>query len=181
MGKSKKEKPEMSQQEVAFSEIIGDLVEQWGFRRHLGLIWSLIYLRKEPLSPSQIQEELAMSAGSVSSALSELQNWGVVRRIRIAGDRNFYYSADQQIWRSVSAVLHTRELRILEEAGGSLDRLAGSYPKSSKESEADFQVKRIKHIFEAVDTAKCIIEQLAVGSATGLPKMGRLFSKLKGL
>lgn len=76
----------MSEEEIAFSEIIGDLVEQWGFNRHLGRIWSLLFLRQKPLSPSDIQQGLSLSAGSVSSGLSELQIWGVVKRIRLVGD-----------------------------------------------------------------------------------------------
>lgn len=169
-----------TEEEIAFSEIIGDLVEQWGFKRHLGRIWSLIFLRPKPVSPTDIQEELSLSAGTVSAALAELQTWGVVKRIRIAGDRNFYYEADLQIWRSVSNVLRARELRILEEASAGLSGLSASYEKRSGEATA-FQVKRLKHVCEAVETARLLFSHLVSASPLGLAKVNKLFQRLKSL
>jgi DNA-binding transcriptional regulator GbsR (MarR family) len=173
------EKIKMSEEEVAFSEIIGDLVEQWGFNRHLGRIWSLLFLRPKPLSPSDIQEGLSLSAGSVSSGLSELQTWGVVKRIRMAGDRNFYYEPETRIWKSVSNVLRTREIRILEEADGGLNALVKRLQEKGKEEHADFQVKRIKQIREAMETAHLLFSTLVNGSPLSLPKMSRLFDKFR--
>lgn len=173
------EKIKMSEEEIAFSEIIGDLVEQWGFNRHLGRIWSLLFLRQKPLSPSDIQEGLSLSAGSVSSGLSELQTWGVVKRIRMAGDRNFYYEPETKIWKSVSNVLRTREIRILDEAQGGLLALVDRLKEKSKADGADFQIKRIKHISEAMQTAHSLFSILVNGNSLSLPKMGRLFDKFR--
>ncbi len=170
----------MTEEEIAFSEIIGDLVEQLGFKRHLGRIWSLIFLRPEPVSPTDIQTELSLSAGTVSSALAELQTWGVVKRIRIAADRNFYYEADVQIWRSVSNVLRTRELRILEEASAGLAGLATSLEKRSS-ANASFQIKRVKHVRESVDTATLLFTHLVSPSPLNLVKMNKLFQRLKNI
>jgi DNA-binding transcriptional regulator GbsR (MarR family) len=173
------EKIKMSEEEVAFSEIIGDLVEQWGFNRHLGRIWSLLFLREKPLSPSDIQEGLSLSAGSVSSGLSELQTWGVVKRIRLAGDRNFYYEPETRIWKSVSNVLRTREIRILDEAQGGLAALVERLQGKGKAEGAEFQVKRIKQIREAMETAHSLFTLLVSGGPFSLPKMGRLFDKFR--
>lgn len=170
----------MSEEEIAFAEIIGDLVEQWGFRRHLGRIWSLLFLSSDPVSASEIQDKLGMSAGGVSTALAELQVWGVIKRIRLAGDRNFYFTAEKQIWRSISTVLHTRELRILEEASGGLDRLEQTLKKSSVKN-SEFQAARVKHVNQAVDIARLIMEQLAISNSMSFARLGKLFLKLKGL
>lgn len=173
------EKIKMTEEEVAFSEIIGDLVEQWGFNRHLGRIWSILFLRQKPLSPSDIQDGLALSAGSVSSGLSELQTWGVVKRIRMAGDRNFYYEPETRIWKSVSNVLRTREIRILEEAQGGLTALVERLQSKGKEENADFQVKRVKQIREAMETAHQLFSALVTGGPMSLPKLSRLFDKFR--
>ncbi|MCB0404924.1 MAG: hypothetical protein KDD51_09070 [Bdellovibrionales bacterium] len=171
----------LTEEELAFSEIIGDLIEQWGFKRHLGRIWSLLYLSSAPLNPTEIQERLALSAGSVSSALGELQIWGVVKRIRIAGDRNFYFEADVHIWRSISTVLHTRELRILEEAEASLGVLQKSLGASGNEENAKFQSGRVKHVKDAVETAHALFSQLFISHSPSLPRVGKLFKRLKTL
>lgn len=175
-------KIELSEEEVAFSEIIGDLVEQWGFKRHLGRIWSLLYLRSSPISPSDIQDALALSAGSVSAMLTELQMWGVVKRIRMAGDRNFYYEPEVHIWKSVSNVLRARELRILEEAQAGLDALAGKLTsKGDKKDGAEFQVKRIRHVRDAIDTASSLFNIVIGGNPLALTKTKRILDRLKAL
>jgi DNA-binding transcriptional regulator GbsR (MarR family) len=172
------EKFSLSEEEIAFSEIIGDLVEQWGFKRHLGRIWSLIYLRQSPQSPTLMQQELSLSAGAVSSALSELQTWGVVKRIHIAGDRNFYYESEQHLWKAIANVLRTRELRILEQAHVGLRILEETLDKKSKH-ETTFQIKRIRHVKEAVHAGFSLALQLVDFSPITLPKARNLLKRLK--
>lgn len=175
------EEPTMNAEEIAFAEIIGDLVEQWGFKRHLGRIWSLLYMRKGALSPKQIQTELSLSAGAVNALLAELQMWGVVKRIRIAGDRNFYYEAETHIWKSVSNVLRTREFRILEEAISGLKALNASLEKDSKRDLAVFQLKRVQHVLAAIDTAYACASIFLGAAPERMNKLTKLISRFRGL
>jgi DNA-binding transcriptional regulator GbsR (MarR family) len=99
----------LSSEEEAFSRVVESLVEQWGFKPLLGRVWSLLYMRNQPLNPSQIEEELALSKGNVNGLLNELMMWGVVKKVRVASDRNYYYEVEQQIWKSISNVLQSRE------------------------------------------------------------------------
>lgn len=170
----------LSEEEVAFSEIIGDLVEQWGFNRQLGRIWCLLYLNPKPQSPSDLQEALQLSAGSVSSALNELQMWGVVKRLRVSGDRNFYYEPENRIWKSVSNVLRSREIRILDEAQAGLSALIESL-QQKKDTDRDFQIKRVKQVREAIETAHHLFNALVNGGPFSLPKLNRLFDRFKSL
>jgi len=172
-------KIEMSEEEIAFSEIIGDLVEQWGFNRNLGRIWSLLFLRNEPLNASDVQDALSLSAGSVSSGLTELQTWGCIKRLRVAADRNFYFAADENIWRSVGNVLRTRELRILEEARAGIDGLVHIIPKRNKGELGNFQVRRLKIVREDIHTALELFSNLLVGNPLGISKITKLVSRLR--
>jgi len=173
-------KVSMSEEEIAFGEIIGDLVEQWGFNRQLGRVWCLLYLKSKPQSPSDLQEALNLSAGSVSSALNELQMWGVVKRLRVAGDRNFYFEPETRIWKSISNVLRAREIRILDEAQAGLSALIESLHQK-KDSEREFQIKRVKQVRDAIETAHQLFNALISGGAFTLPKLNRLFDKFKSL
>jgi len=170
----------MTEEEVAFAEIIGDLVEQWGFNRQLGRVWCLLYLKSKPQSPSDLQEALNLSAGSVSSALNELQMWGVVKRLRVAGDRNFYFEPETRIWKSISNVLRVREIRILDEAQAGLSGLIESL-QQRKDSEKEFQIKRVKQVRDAIETAHQLFNALVSGGAFTLPKLNRLFDRFKSL
>jgi len=49
-------------------------------------------------------------------ALSELEHWAVVRRIRKPGDRREYFEAETDIWKMISRVLRERELAQIERA-----------------------------------------------------------------
>ena len=60
-----------------------------------------------------VMSVLVMAA---SMALSELEHWAVIRRIRKAGDRREYFEAETEIWKMISRVLRERELVQIERA-----------------------------------------------------------------
>ncbi len=98
------------------ADAVGALMEFWGFKRVMGRLWTLLYLRDEPLAAAELCEQLAISTGAASMTLAELEHWGVVRRSRKPGDRREYFEAETDIWRMVSRVLRQRELVQVERA-----------------------------------------------------------------
>src|SRR2546430_4278868 len=104
------------------ADAVGALMEFWGFKRVMGRVWTLLYLRGEALSASELCDQLSISAGAASMALSELEHWSVVRRIRRQGDRREYFEAETDIWKMISRVLRERELSQIERALEVFDR-----------------------------------------------------------
>jgi len=98
------------------ADAVGALMEFWGFKRVMGRVWALLYLRGDALSASDLCEQLSISSGAASMALSELEHWAVIRRIRKAGDRREYFEAETDIWKMISRVLRERELVQIERA-----------------------------------------------------------------
>src|SRR3954462_3409885 len=96
------------------ADAVGALMEFWGFKRVMGRIWALLYLRGDELSASELCDPLSISSGAASMALSELEHWAVVRRIRRAGDRREYFEAETDVWKMISRVLRERELTQIE-------------------------------------------------------------------
>jgi DNA-binding transcriptional regulator GbsR (MarR family) len=96
------------------ADAVGSLMEFWGFKRVMGRIWGLLYLRGDALSASDLCDQLSISSGAASMALADLEHWGVVRRIRRAGDRRDYFEAETDIWKMISRVLRERELAQIE-------------------------------------------------------------------
>ncbi|MEZ4704898.1 MAG: MarR family transcriptional regulator [Bdellovibrionota bacterium] len=170
----------MSPQEKEFSEIIESLVEQWGFRRHLGRVWSLLYLSEEALNPSQIEESLGLSKGNIHGILKELSKWGVVRKRRLDNDRNYYYEAEKHIWKSISNVFKARELRILGEAIERLQTLEGSI-RDQKSQDQQEKIDKLQHIQQTVDTAYMLSSLLVNSDPEKLGKITKLVSKLRSL
>ena len=125
----------LSAEESEFFDIVGDLVEQWGFNRQTGRVWGLLYFRSQPMSPRQIQHDLGLSAGSVNSLLTELQTWGAIKRSRQAGDRNTYFEPQSSIWKSVVHVVKNREMRIVLEAKERIQKLQSGLKKKQSQKE----------------------------------------------
>jgi len=118
---------EPKEQELALlrevAETVGALMEFWGFKRVMGRVWALLYLRGDALPASELCEQLSISSGAASMALSELEHWAVVKRIRKAGDRRDFFEAETDIWKMISRVLRERELAQIERALEVFDRV----------------------------------------------------------
>ena len=98
------------------ADAVGGLMEAWGFKRNMGRLWTLLYLETRPLSAADIGDRLQMSSGAVSMLLTELQQWGAVKKAWVPGERRDYYEPETSIWKMVSRVFRERELRWIREA-----------------------------------------------------------------
>lgn len=101
--------------ELEVADSIGRLMEFWGFKRPMGRIWALLYLTPEPIGASEIRDELRMSAGAVSMALSELVRWGAVKKTWRPGKRRDFYEAETGIGHLIQRVIRARELALVRE------------------------------------------------------------------
>jgi DNA-binding transcriptional regulator GbsR (MarR family) len=75
----------------------GRTAQTFGVSRLLGQIYTLLYLKNEPLSLDQLVEELQVSKASVSIACRQLHAFGAVRRVGVRGDRRDFYEAVQDV------------------------------------------------------------------------------------
>src|SRR5947209_9717125 len=87
--------------ELLAADAIGDVIEHWGFRKVLGRVWTVLFIAAEPLPAADLGERLQMSAGAVSTSLTELQRWGVVKRVWRPGERKEFYDAETDIWKMI--------------------------------------------------------------------------------
>lgn len=168
-------------EELSFSRVIESIVEQWGFKPLMGQVWALLYLREKPLSPSQIEDELGLSKGNVNGLINELLKWGVAQKVRIPGDRNYYYEVEQEIWKSISNVIVTREARILSEAIDRVTVLEETLKSVNKTEKTEHQLKRFRHVREALETAQTLTNLLIKASPEKLASVAKIVSKLRNL
>src|SRR5262245_35976917 len=82
-----KDKHALMPYELLVSDAVGRLIEFWGFKRNMGRVWAVLYLSPDPLSADDLRHALKISSGAVSMTLSELQRWGVVRKVWVQGER----------------------------------------------------------------------------------------------
>jgi DNA-binding transcriptional regulator GbsR (MarR family) len=96
--------------ELRVAEVIGGLMEFWGFKAMMGRLWAILYLSPEPLPAADLCERLQISTGAASMALADLQKWGVVKKAWRPGERRDFYEPETSIWKMVTRVFREREL-----------------------------------------------------------------------
>lgn len=161
----------ISTAELRVAEVIGHLMEFWGFKAVMGRIWAILYLSPEPLSAAELGERLALSAGSVSMALSDLQKWGVVKKAWRPGERRDYYEPETGIWKMVSRVFRERELVKVRESIEAFDaalKLVGA-ARGKAQSEEKKRLKFIEGRLVALLTLSRIGESLINMLVSGEP------------
>jgi DNA-binding transcriptional regulator GbsR (MarR family) len=161
-----KEKRTLFPHEAAVSDVVGKLIEFWGFKRNMGRVWSVLYLSPEPLSAEELRQSLGLSSGAVSMTVNELLRWGVVRKVWVQGERKDFYTAEVQLWRMISRVFNEREkseivmaIEAFEEALAEVSKLRTSSDPKAR-ARADLQYDRIKQLLELAKLGKRLIETL---------------------
>jgi len=163
---SGKEKQALWPSEAAVSDVVGRLIEFWGFKRNMGRIWAVLYLSPDPLSAEDLRLSLKLSSGAVSMTLNDLLRWGVVRKVWVQGERKDYYTAEVHLWRMISRVFNEREkseiilaIESFEDALAEVAKLRGSADPKTRER-AELQYERIKQLLELAKLGRRLVETL---------------------
>jgi HTH-type transcriptional regulator, glycine betaine synthesis regulator len=161
-----KDRDRLGPTEAAVSDVIGRLIEFWGFKRNMGRIWAILYLSPDPLSAEALRGFLQLSTGAVSMTLNELLRWGVVRKVWVQGERKDYFTAEVQLWRMISRVFNEREkaeiafaIDVFEETLRTLDVLANS-GDAAVAQRAAMQRDRVRQLLELSKLGKRLLDGL---------------------
>ncbi len=133
--------------EAVSLDAVGTVIEFWGFKRNQGRLWALLFLRGRAYRASEIQAELGLSKGAVSVLVRELEQWGVVRRVRLPGHRAWHFEAEQDLMAMIRRVLESRELKLVRGVLADLERaetLVRQDPSASRrERERLIRMRRV--------------------------------------
>ncbi|HIA04343.1 MAG TPA: ArsR family transcriptional regulator [Myxococcales bacterium] len=97
----------------------GSFIEYWGFKAIHGRIWTVLALRREPMSQIEICELLGVSRSLVSTSVAQLVDFGLVRPV--SEHRMAPYEAVIDVWPTITEILRSREWMILESARNTLE------------------------------------------------------------
>jgi DNA-binding transcriptional regulator GbsR (MarR family) len=109
----------LEQKVLRVCESAGAFIEYWGFKAIHGRVWTLLALHQGPLHQKEIAAKLGVSRSLLSSTISELQEFGLVRPVDAR--RNSPYRAALDVWPTITEVLRTREWVLLESARVALE------------------------------------------------------------
>ena len=128
----------------------GEMGGFWGVNRSVAQIHALLMTAEKPLTAEDIAGALQLARSNVSNSLKELQNWALVRRVPVKGDRREHFEAETDVWEVASRIAAGRKAKEIDPA---LETLRACVA----EAEADPTVhpvalKRLKEMLEFTET-----------------------------
>lgn len=151
--------------EALVGDVVGRLIEFWGFKRNMGRVWAVLYLSPDPMSAEDLRHALTLSSGAVSMTLSELSRWGVVRKVWVQGERRDFYTAEVNLWRMISRVFNEREkaeiasaIEAFSEALRDLERFETDDP--AVRARVELQKERIRNLLDLAKLGQQLLDAL---------------------
>ncbi|MEL6336735.1 MAG: MarR family transcriptional regulator [Pseudomonadota bacterium] len=89
----------------------GEMGARWGVNRSVAQVHALLHLAQKPLPADEIAETLGIARSNVSTAIKELQGWKLVKVSRELGDRRDHFTALEDLFDLVRAVVEGRRER----------------------------------------------------------------------
>lgn len=152
--------PAHLESELVAADAVGEVIEYWGFRKALGRVWTVLYLTGEPMAAGDIGERLSMSAGSVSTTLTELQRWGVVRRVWLPGERREFFESETDLWKMITKVLRERERHLASEVKSRLETARDVLLKAPISAETKGRRERLSHLLTLAGVGEKVLDML---------------------
>ena len=164
-------KPLWREAELEAADAIGRLMEFWGFRRHMGRIWTILYLSPEPFTTADLSEALQLSTSGVSLSIAELVRWGAVRKTWRPGERKDFYEAEASIWKLLRRVYERRELILIKEATDAISSAESRLGEVRKalgpegRRRVDYMAKRLSRLSALSRAGERLVRLLVAGRA----------------
>ena len=161
----------------------GELGTRWGINRTMAQVHALLYLSEKPLNAEDICATLEFARSNVSTALKELQGWGIVRMVHLQGDRRDHFESMKDVFEMFRVIMNERKrreidptLKLLREAADEMSRTRGSADAVTKE-----RLQGMLDFFELTNTWASQIEKTPTPTLLKTVRMGEKVFKLLGL
>ncbi len=92
----------------------GEMGTRWGINRTVAQIHALLYISQKPLNAEEIAQTLGVARSNVSTSLKELQGWGIVKLVHLAGDKRDHFDSMKDVWEMFRVVLDERKRREID-------------------------------------------------------------------
>lgn len=159
----------MTSWEELVADSVGNVIEFWGFKRNQGRLWAILYLRDAELTAVELQSVLGLSKGAVSMITRELEQWGVVRRLRRRGESSWRFGANSDLLSMVNRVLESREVAFIARVRADLEAAERAAKADAQASAQVVQrVVQMRRLAELVERSVRVFLRTARLDITGL-------------
>jgi len=151
----------------------GEMGTRWGINRTVAQIHALLFVSQQPLHAEQIAETLGVARSNVSTSLKELQGWGIVKLVHLAGDKRDHFESMKDVWEMFRVVLDERKRR---EIDPTLSLLRECIAEAEKDKETDAytegRLKALHDFFEITTSWYLQIRQWPMAVMVKFVKLG---------
>lgn len=106
--------PRVDDPRTRFIALWGQMASHWGIPRTMAEVHALLYIAGGPMNTDDVMGALEISRGSASTTLRALQEWGIISRVHLRGDRKEYFQAEQDVWKLFRIILRERKKREID-------------------------------------------------------------------
>lgn len=160
--------------ELLAADAVGDVIEHWGFRKALGRAWTVLFLSGEALPASALGELLLMSSGAVSMTLTELQRWGVVRRVWRPGERREFFEAETDFWKMISRVFDERERFLARSVRERLEQSVELLRGLPFAAETRTRIERVERLRAFAEMGEAVLDSFVTSQQVDFSVFGNL-------
>ena len=158
----------------------GEMGSQWGVNRTMSQIHALLYIIGKPLDAEEITETLGVARSNVSNSIRELQNWGLVQKVSILGDRRDHFTTNTDVWELARIIVVERQKRELDPTVQFLQELIDSPEFEHENSAVKVRIRDTQEFVDTVITWSSEMLRLPTNALKKVLKLGASIKKVLG-
>jgi DNA-binding transcriptional regulator GbsR (MarR family) len=156
----------------------GEMGTRWSVSRTVAQLHALLFLLGRPMQAEEMAEILQVARSNISNSIRELQNWGLVRVVHLAGDRRDHFETAQDPWELMRILVKERKER---EFDPTLAFLRGCV-ESREFAREDAQVqKRLRETLALMEGASAWSNEMLELETGVLKKLLKLGARVQAL
>lgn len=152
-------------------EAFATTAEMYGTRPSYGRLYGVLYFAREPLSLDELAERSGYAKSTVSTAMSTLERYYLVKRRSLRGEgKRAFFEAERDWWYALEQVLEQEGSREIETMTRALD----SAEKRLEESDSDrsgADLERVRDLQQFYRQAAFLVEVFSSRSVEQLLAM----------
>jgi DNA-binding transcriptional regulator GbsR (MarR family) len=138
----------------------------------MGELFALLYITGTEWTAEELRRWLGVSRGNVSMNLRELLSWGVVHRVRRAGERRELFRAETDVWTLFRKILSERKRRELDPSLNVLERACDVAKEDPELRALQARLEPLLRFFKSIDALAVQLLSLPSGD---LAEISHLF------
>lgn len=155
----------------------GEMGTRWGISRSTAMVHGYLYLCRHAVNAEDICEALKLARSNVSTSLKELEQYRLVERESMPGDRRTFYTAVSDVWEMARRILEERRQRETEGAVTAVNDCL----LAAREEGDDFTAARMEAMQELLSTAENVADAARRYPTSLFRKAALMGGKLLGL